>query len=99
MVMKAKLCNLCGGEPEFVYYAIPQKDDPYGWDFDDYEVRPMILFKQIRCKKCGAVSPNYSLVCDDAISAWNEQKLLQLIGTEPCEVEKPEKEGCDGDKG
>lgn len=86
MAVKVKRCNLCGGDPEFVYYSVPQKDDPYAWDYDEFEVRPMVLFKQIRCKKCGSVTCKYSIACDDAVNAWNEQNLFQLVGHEPCEV-------------
>lgn len=84
--MKAKRCNLCGGEPEFVYYAIPEKDDPSSREWHEDRRSPMILIKQIRCKKCGAVCPAFDLGCDDAVKNWNEQKLLQLIGTESCEA-------------
>ena len=84
--MKAVRCSLCGGEPEFIYYSIPQRDNPLGWKWDEDGHVPMLLLKQIRCKKCGAVCPSYDLTCDDAVSHWNEQKLLQLIGTERCEI-------------
>lgn len=91
--MKAQRCSLCGGEPEFVYYAIPASENPRLWMWDEDGYRPMILLKQIRCKKCGAVCAGYDLVCDDAVKHWNEQHLIQLIGTEPCEIGiEPEKE-------
>ena len=92
MGLKAVRCSLCGGEPEFTYFAIPQKDNPYVWDWDEDGFNPVILLKQIRCKKCGAVCPVYDLICDDAVKHWNEQKLLQLIGTEPCKTGVEEKE-------
>lgn len=90
--MKAVRCSHCGGEPEFVYYAIPENDNPPGWECGEDGSYPMILIKQIRCKKCGAVCHRYDLVCDDAVAHWNEQKLLQLIGTEPCEIGAPRRE-------
>jgi hypothetical protein len=85
--LKAVRCSLCGGEPEFVYYAIPERDNPLGWEWEENGPSPMILIKQIRCKKCGAVCPSYDFICNDAIRNWNEQKLIQLIGTEACEIE------------
>lgn len=90
--MKAKRCKLCGGEPEFVYYAIPEKDNPLGWECDEYGPHPVILIKQIRCKNCGAVRPTYDLSCDDAVAHWNEQKILQMIGKSSYEFETEEKE-------
>lgn len=29
--MKAKRCPLCKGVPKFVYYAIPESQNPSGW--------------------------------------------------------------------
>ena len=84
--MKAVRCSLCGGEPEFVYYAIPVNDNPLGWEWDDEGIFPIIKIKQIRCKKCGTVCPAYDMICDDAVRHWNEQKLLELIGTGYCDM-------------
>ena len=85
--LKAVRCSLCGGDPELVYYAIPERNNPFGWECEEDGPYPMFLIKQIRCKKCGAVCPSYDLICDDAIRHWNEQNLFQLIGVEACEIE------------
>ena len=52
--MKAKRCKLCGGEPKYVHYAIPEQDYPDGWYESEYGREPMMLFKRLECSKCGA---------------------------------------------
>jgi hypothetical protein len=84
--MKAKKCPLCNGEPQFVYYAIPDStNDPDGI---------YVLFKRLECTECGATVANLVMTCDDAVNYWNEinpntnrRYVLEKVGTEPCEAE------------
>ena len=76
--MKAKRCKLCGGEPKYIYYAIPEQDYPDGWD----GMEPNVLFKRLECSKCGATTPKLVMSLDEAESLWNSQKILQRYGEE-----------------
>ena len=90
--MKAKRCKLCGGapkyiyyaipQPKYVYYAIPQQDYPEGWYESEEGEEPYVLFKRIECQECGATVPHLKMSLDDAVSAWNEQKILIRYGEE-----------------
>lgn len=74
-----KRCKLCGGEPKWIYYAMPEQDNPEGWDFtgDDGELEPMILFKRLECKECKATNVQIAMTIDGAEKMWNEGKVLQ----------------------
>lgn len=89
--MKAKKCPVCdSAELQYVYYAPSAKDEPTLWeDMEDSGYSPMILFKRIECKKCGASVPSLTMTLDDAIGYWNEingktnhRYVMQRIGTE-----------------
>ena len=80
--MKAKRCPLCGGEPQFVHYAIPQEKDPDAWEFTEDGFEPMILFKRLECKECKATTCGVDMVCDDAIKHWNEGHIFQWMFNE-----------------
>ena len=91
--MKAKRCKLCGGEPKYVHYAIPEQDHPDGWDWSEYGREPMILFKRLDCSKCGATVAQLVMTVDDAVNYWNEQNILVRYGEEKVrEVEEGEQE-------
>lgn len=74
-----KRCKLCGGEPKWVHYAIPEQDYPEGWDFfdDDDEPSPMVLFKRLECKDCKATTAQLFMMLDDAEQMWNEGLIVQ----------------------
>ena len=74
-----KRCKLCGGEPKWVHYAIPEQGYPEGWDFfdDDDEPRPMVLFKRLECKDCKATTAQLFMMLDDAEQMWNEGHIVQ----------------------
>lgn len=89
--MKAKRCPVCNGtELQYVFYAPQAKDEPTMWEeMVDTGYSPIILFKRIECKKCGASVPGLTLTIDDAIGYWNDinkrtnhRFVLQRIGTE-----------------
>lgn len=89
--MKAKKCPICdSAELQYVYYAPSAKDEPTMWeDMEDLGYSPMILFKRIECKKCGASVPGLAMTIDDALLYWNEindktshRYVLQRIGTD-----------------
>lgn len=93
-----KRCSLCQGEPQFVYYAIPMKDNPDGWDFEeDGSMEPMILLKRLECVDCKATTPYLYLTIDDAMKVWNEEQkgcnnhrmILEYRGTESCSEVEP----------
>lgn len=96
--MKAKKCPVCNSsELQYVYYAPSAKDEPDMWeDMVDCGYSPMILFKRIECKKCGASGPWLAMTTDEAISFWNDindktdhRYVLQRIGVEDVlEIEK-----------
>lgn len=88
--MTAKRCPLCGGEPKYVYYAIPEADFPDGWEFGEYGLEPLILYKKLECKDCGATPTQLSILCDQAIETWNEGHVLQYIGNENVSDVEPE---------
>ena len=48
--MKAKCCTICGGDPIFVEYAVPQYKEPDLWEETEEGLEPIILLKQIECK-------------------------------------------------
>lgn len=89
--MKVKKCPICdSAELQYVYYAPSAKDEPDLWE-DSYDdgFSPLILFKRIECKKCGASLAGLKLTIDEAISYWNENDfstnhryVLQRIGVE-----------------
>lgn len=91
MSMKVKKCPICdSAELQYVYYAPSAKDEPTLWE-DTYDngFSPMILFKRIECKKCGASLPSLEMTIGDTISYWNEindntnhRYVLQRIGVE-----------------
>lgn len=86
--MKAKRCPICGGEPQFVYYALPEYQAPNAWDYDEEgEREPMIMYKRLECKNCKATNHNLVLGCEEAVRMWNNEKIVQLISTEPIEGE------------
>ena len=74
--MKAKRCKLCGGEPKYVHYAPPRTDHPELWKDMENGLEPIMLFKRLECKLCGATVPSLSLSLDDAVKIWNEQNIL-----------------------
>jgi hypothetical protein len=95
--VKAKRCPLCKGVPKYVYYAIPESQNPGGWDLDEDEVsRPIILLKRLECQSCGATVPQLVMSCDDAVAFWNgsmskQRPVLQRISEEECrDVEEQE---------
>lgn len=81
--MKAKSCPLCGGKPQFVYYAIPEYKYPNAWQYEEGELVPMILYKRIECTECKATNSSLVLSCDEAVKMWNNESIIQLISTEP----------------
>ena len=80
--MKAKRCKLCGGEPKYVHYAIPEQDYPDGWYDSEYGREPMVLFKRLECSKCGATVAQLVMTVDEAVKYWNEQNILVRYGEE-----------------
>lgn len=90
MSEKVKRC-ICGGEPQFVHYAIPgSTKDPDGI---------YVLLKRIECKKCGASVANLVMTIDEAVEYWNainertgKRFVLERIGTEDCDNVEPPKE-------
>ena len=89
--MKAKRCKLCGGAPKYVYYAIPEEDCPEGWFETGNGPEPYMLFKRLECSECGATVINLAMTCDDAVSAWNEQRILVKHGEEKVRDVEPYK--------
>ena len=80
--MKIRKCPLCGGNPKWIYHAVPMSEHPDGWEMDeDGELRPMILWKHVECKDCRAMG-GFGLTVDRAAMAWNEKMPLQYIGEE-----------------
>ena len=90
--VKVKRCKLCGGEPKFVYYCIPESDHPYAWYEDDDGKEPYILLKRLECSNCGATVPQLMMVIDDAVDYWNEQNILERYGEEKVRNVEEEKE-------
>ena len=89
--MKAKRCPICNsGKLQYVYYAPSAKDEPTMWeDMVDTGYAPMILFKRIECKECGASVPSLVMTLDEAVGYWNDinektdhRYVLQRIGSE-----------------
>ena len=77
-------CPLCGGEPKWVYHAVPMSVHPDGWEMEeDGEMHPMILWKHIECKACNALG-GYGITVDQAMESWNKKMPLQYIGEESC---------------
>lgn len=92
--MKAKRCKLCGGEPKYVHYAIPEHDYPDGWYESEYGKEPMVLLKRLECSKCGATVAQLVMTLDEAVEYWNEQKLLVRWGEEKVrDVEEGDTDG------
>jgi hypothetical protein len=81
--MKAKRCPLCGGQPQFKYYAVPACKCPDGWEYTEDGYEPMILAKRLECVGCHATVPFLVLSCEDAVQAWNDEQMVQFIGQEP----------------
>lgn len=87
---KAQKCPVCGSNQlKFVHYAPPEKDSPDCWDYGEDGMEPMILFKRVECRECGATVPNLVLTIDMAIDFWNDinpktgcRYALQKIGEE-----------------
>lgn len=91
-MMKAKRCHLCGGEPRYIHYAIPQQDLPSAWyESCDFGWEPYVLYKRLECSQCGATVPQLAMTCDEAVAYWNEQKILMRYGEE--KVMEVENEG------
>ena len=88
--MKVKRCPLCGGQPKFVYYAIPQIKNPDGWEFCEDGLEPLVLFKRLECKDCKATTCGVDMTIDDAIKHWNEEHVFQFIGSEDATDVEPE---------
>lgn len=90
--MRAKMCPVCGGAPQYVHYAIPgSTKNPDGI---------FILFKRLECSQCGATVDQLVMTCDDAVRYWNNMNehgnrpVLERIGVEPCrDVEEALKDG------
>ena len=80
--VKVKRCKLCGGEPKFVYYCIPECDHPDAWYEGDDRKEPYILLKRLECSNCGATVPRLMMMIDDAVDYWNEQNILERYGEE-----------------
>lgn len=77
MSVKAKKCPICdSAELQYVYYAPSAKDEPTMWENTiNYGYYPMMLFKRIECKKCGATVPSLTMKLDDALSYWNDVNI------------------------
>ena len=88
--MRAKRCPQCGGKPKYMYYAIPKDQDPDGWEFREYGLEPLILFKRLECKDCGATAAQLAITCDQAIQIWNDGHVIQYIGNEDVSDVEPE---------
>ena len=86
--MKAKCCTICGGDPIFVEYAVPQYKEPDLWEETEEGLEPIILLKQIECKDCGARNCLLSISTDQVIRNWNEGHIVQLI----CRESAPKEE-------
>ena len=93
--MKAKRCPVCGGAPQFVYYAIPgSTKDPEGL---------YVLLKRLECSECGATVAILVPTCDDAVEYWNSKNkegkrvVLERVGAEPCRDVEQEKEAVGGE--
>ena len=86
--MKAKLCPLCGGDPIFVEYAVPQGKEPDLWEETETGFEPVFLMKQIECKDCGARNCLVSISCDEVVKNWNEGHVIQLVCREPAPMEE-----------
>ena len=93
--MKAKRCPVCGGAPQFVYYAIPgSTKDPDGL---------YILLKRLECSECGATVAILVPTCDGAVEYWNSKNkkgkrvVLERVGAEPCRDVEQEKEAVGGE--
>ena len=93
--MKAIPCPVCGSsELQYVFYAPSEKDAPDLWELDEDGRTPLIWFKRIECKHCGATVPQLVMTTDQAIDYWNSIKdadtgaryVIQRIGTEPVGV-------------
>ena len=80
--MKAKRCPLCGGAPKYVYYAVPKDAYPDGWEFTEFGLEPVVLFKRLECRDCGATAARLMITCDQAVADWNTGKVLQYISNE-----------------
>lgn len=89
--MVTKPCPVCkSSKLKFVYYAPPANAAPDLWEFDEDGFSPLIWFKRIECKKCGATVPQLVMTEDQAIDYWNSIKdadtgaryVVQKIGEE-----------------
>lgn len=86
--MKAKTCPLCGGDPIFVEYAVPQMISPDLWEETETGLEPFALMKQMECRDCGARGCLVALSCDEVTRNWNEGHIIQLICREPAPKEE-----------
>jgi hypothetical protein len=85
---------------KWIYYAPPAKQVPDLWEFDEDGYSPLILYKRIECKDCGATVPVLAMTLDDAVDYWNRIKninagsrfVLQKIGEETVRDVEPPKE-------
>ena len=90
--MKAKRCPVCGGAPQYVYYASPgSTKDPDGI---------FILFKRLECSQCGATVAGGGGGGGGGVRYWNDtnehgnRPVLERVSVEPCrEVEEALKDG------
>lgn len=88
--MTAKRCPLCGGEPQFMEYAVPECQYPDGWDFGVFGLEPIVMFKRIECKDCKCTTPQLYMLVDEAVRGWNEGHVLEFIVNENITDVEPE---------
>ena len=80
-----KRCKFCGGEPRWLYYAIPKEINPDLWEpAENGEFEPTILLKRIECKNCKATTilASFPIDCDHLEIDWNSGTILQYWSEE-----------------
>ena len=89
-----KRCKLCGGEPKWVHYAIPQQDNTEGWKYigENGELEPMVLFKRLECKECKATTFCPGMTLGEVEELWNNGKVIQYWMDETVSDVEPIKE-------
>lgn len=81
-------CPLCGGNPKWIYHAVPRSENPEAWEeTDEGQFEPILLVKHIECTSCHAIS-GFSIQCDEVKEMWNERMPLQYIGEESVSLEE-----------
>lgn len=84
--MNAKRCPICGGEPQYVYYAVPKCKCPDLWEYLEDGSKPFALWKRVECKDCKTTTCGLFLTCDDAVNAWNNEHIYEFIDAESAEI-------------